>query len=535
MFSISTYFSIQYIILLLAAIFFYEILPQRGRRWVLLLFSYLFFYAISGKLVLFLMASTLSVHHIGLWLADIQNDCKKELSGIDKKDRDRKKAINAEFTKKQRRVMTFAVIFHVGMLLVLKYSTFGITNINHLFRLIHVPVHVHPPRFMIPIGISFYTLQAVAYLFDVYREKITADRNLLRISMFMSFFPQIMEGPICRYEDTASSLWEANRIKYENFILGLQRILFGVMKKLVIADRLNLMLQNIYSGYAEYDGFAMILAAVFYTLQLYCDFSGTMDVVIGSAQIFGVNLPENFRRPFFSATISEFWKRWHVTLGTFFKDYVFFPLSMSKPLKKLTTNARKKLGNHFGPLLAGAIALFTVWLFNGLWHGAGWNYIFFGMFHFVLILSGSIFEPLIIKVTQKLHIKRSSKPYKCFQIVRTSILVCIGELFFRAESLGAGLTMFSKMFTNFSLKTVRDGTIFTFGMDRADFIIIGVGVLLLFTISLLQERGVKIRESIGKRNIVFQFAVFYLLIMFIVVFGAYGTGYIPVDPMYAEF
>ena len=428
-------------------------------------------------------------------------------------------------------ILIVTCIGNLGNLAFFKYSGWIVETINTILGGDVIPV----PKISLPIGISFYTLQAVAYLFDVYREKITADRNLLRISMFMSFFPQIMEGPICRYEDTASSLWEVNRIKYENFILGLQRILFGVMKKLVIADRLNLMLQNIYSGYAEYDGFAMILAAVFYTLQLYCDFSGTMDVVIGSAQIFGVNLPENFRRPFFSATISEFWKRWHVTLGTFFKDYVFFPLSMSKPLKKLTTNARKKLGNHFGPLLAGAIALFTVWLFNGLWHGAGWNYIFFGMFHFVLILSGSIFEPLIIKVTQKLHIKRSSKPYKCFQIVRTSILVCIGELFFRSESLGAGLTMFSKMFTNFSLKTVRDGTIFTFGMDRADFIIIGVGVLLLFTISLLQERGVKIRESIGKRNIVFQFAVFYMLIMFIVVFGAYGTGYIPVDPMYAEF
>lgn len=535
MFHIETYFSFQYLLLLFLAIAFYEMFPQKGRRWVLLLFSYLFFYSISGRLVTYLIASTLSIHHIGLWLADIQNDCKNELAGIDKKDRDKKKEINALYTKKQRRVMAFAVLLHIGVLLLLKYSAFATSNINSLFDLVKAPVHIRTPRFLIPIGISFYTLQAVAYLFDVYRQKISADRNLLRLALFMSFFPQIMEGPICRYEDTSAALWNVERIKYSNFILGLQRMLYGLMKKIVVADRLNILIQNIYFGYADFDGFAIILAAVFYTLQLYCDFSGTMDVVIGSAQIFGVEMPENFKRPFFSHSISEFWKRWHVTLGTFFKDYVFFPLSMSKPLKKLTTKARKRLGNHIGPLLAGAIALFTVWLFNGLWHGAGWNFIFFGMFHFVLILMGSLFEPLIIKVTQKLHIKRTSKPYKCFQIVRTAILVCIGELFFRADSLRDGLAMFRQIFTKFSLSTVKDGTIFTYGMDRWDFLIVAVTVVVIFIISVLQERGVKIRESINRKNTVFQFAVFYALIMFIIIGGAYGTGYIPVDPMYAAF
>ena len=208
---------------------------------------------------------------------------------------------------------------------------------------------------------------------------------------------------------------------------------------------------------------------------------------------------------------------------------------MSKPLKKLTSKARKKLGNHFGPLLAGAIALFTVWLFNGLWHGAGWNYIFFGMFHFTLILMGSAFEPLFVKITQKLHIKRTSKPYKCFQIIRTSILVVIGELFFRAEGIRTGLKMFSRIFTKFSISSVKSGKIFELGLDRADFIIIGVTVLLIFVISVLQERGVHIRESIGKRNLAVQFAFYYALIMFIIVFGAYGQGYFPVDPMYAVF
>ena len=145
--------------------------------------------------------------------------------------------------------------------------------------------------------------------------------------------------------------------------------------------------------YFLYDGFVNALAMVCYTLQLYMDFSGTMDVVIGSAQIFGIKMPENFQRPFFSVTISEFWKRWHITLGTWFKDYIFYPVTMSKPMKHMTSKARKKLGNHYGPLIAGGVSLFCVWICNGIWHGAGWHYIFFGMYHFALILGGNMLEP----------------------------------------------------------------------------------------------------------------------------------------------
>ena len=532
MFSIATYFSGAYILLLLATVVFYEILPQRARRWVLLLFSYLFFFLISRKLIVFLLFSTFSVHHIGLWLANILNEQKAKLKDTPKEE---KKALNAAYQKKLRRVMTFAVVLHVGMLFVLKYTPFTIGNINGLLHFAGLGFSLPVLRFAVPIGISFYTLQAVAYLFDVYRQKIPADDNLLRLAMFMSFFPQIMEGPICRYSDTAESLWKVERIKYTEFTKGLQRILFGFMKKLVVADRLNLLIQNVFDTPQDYEGVVIAIAAVFYTIQLYMDFSGTMDVIIGSAQIFNVKLPENFQRPFFSTTISEFWKRWHVTLGTFFKDYIFYPLSMSKPLKKLTSKARKKLGNHFGPLLAGAIALFCVWICNGLWHGAGWNYIFFGMYHFVLILIGSMIEPLVIKVTQKLHIKRSSRPYKCFQIVRTSILVVFGELFFRADTLRKGLYMFKKIFTDFSFFLFRTHSLFKMGMDEQDYIIVAVAVLLIFVISLLQEKGVHIRDSLAEKNIFLRYALIYALILFIIIFGAYGIGYVPLDPIYANF
>lgn len=532
MFSISTFFSSAYIILLLASVFLYACFPQKVRRWVLLIFSYIVFYCISGNLLAFLLFSTLSVHHIGLWLADVQNECSLRTKGL---ERDERKALNAVYQKKQRNIMAFACFIHIGLLALLKYTPFFGTNINLLFKLMGSSFQLEIPKFLIPIGISFYTLQAVAYLFDVYRKKIPADRNLLRLALFMSFFPQLMEGPICRYSDTAEALYDAKRASYQDFIFGAQRILFGLMKKLVIADRLNLLIQNVYSTPGKYDGFIIALGAVGYTFQLYADFSGTIDLVLGSGQMFGIALPENFKRPFFSTTISEFWKRWHITLGTWFKDYIFFPVSMSKPMKKLTTRARKKLGNHYGPLIAGAVSLFCVWFCNGIWHGAGWHYIFFGMYHFALILFGNIIEPSVIKITQKLHINRSSFPYRCVQIVRTFILVCIGELFFRAEGLKKGIKMFCMMFTDFTFNSLKDGSLFKCGMDKYDYLIIIVSAVLLFVIGILQEKGIHIRSSIAKKNIAVQFAVYYALILFIIIFGAYGAGYIPLDPIYAGF
>ncbi len=531
--SISSYFSIPYLVVLLPlTIGLYIIMPQKARRWVLLLSSWLFFWAVSGKLIVYLLFSTLSVHHIGLWMSMLQGESDRLLESAGHEE---KKMLKAQYQRRQRMVIAFGVCLHIGILLFLKYSPFFTLNLNRVFHVIGLPVTIPTPSFALPIGISFYTMQAVSYLFDVYRRKFPADHNLMRLALFMSFFPQIMEGPICRYGETAGRLWEAEPIRYQNLIFGLQRILFGVMKKLVIADRLNLFIQNVFTDYGKYDGFVIAIAAACYTLQLYMDFSGTMDVVLGSSQIFGVTLPENFRRPFFSTSISEFWKRWHITLGTWFKDYIFFPLSMSKPLKKLTSRARKRLGNHFGPLVSGAVALFAVWFCNGLWHGAGWHYIFFGMYHFVLILLGSMVEPLAIKVAGKLHVSRSSFAYQCFQIVRTVVLVCIGELFFRAHGLRAGLSMFRKIFTNFTLSTFYDRTIFTFGMDKYDFGIVLFAVLVIFVVGLIQERGISIRKRLSERNVFWRFILYYALILFIVIFGAYGAGYVPVDPIYAGF
>lgn len=531
--TMTSYFSIAFLVIFLpVCLILYSLLPQKLRKYFLLAASYGFFWLVSGKLVIYLLLTTLSIHYFGLWLDRIHRTRNEAVKGVEKAER---KEIKKRFLKQSRWVLAFAIVLHIGVLLTLKYSPFFTTNLNAVFTMLKLPLQLQVPSYLMPIGISFFTLQAVSYLIDVYRETIPADDNIFRLGLFMSFFPQIVEGPICRYDQTAQQLWEVKGIEYHNLSLGLQRVAFGLMKKLVIADRLNPLVKEVFANYADYEGGVIALASLCYTIQLYMDFSGTMDAVMGIGQIFGVSMPENFKRPFFSKTISEFWMRWHISLGAWFKDYIFYPVTMSKPMKKLTTAARKKLGNHFGPLLAGAVALFLVWLCNGLWHGAGWNYIFFGMYHFGFILLGNIVAPAVKWLHRKCHINPEWFGYRVFQIIRTGILVVIGEMFFCASTLQAGFAMLRQMVTNFRFATLNGDLLKQMGVDWKDMGIVLVTILIIFAISVWNEKGVIVREALAKKPVVVRWAVLYALILFIVIFGAYGAGYIPVDPIYANF
>lgn len=526
------YCSLVYLAAFLPITLLIYALTNKKKRWlVLLIASYIFFLSLSGKLIVYLLFSTLSIHHFGLWLDRLNKDRDKEVE----LNKENKKEIKELYKKKMGRVVLLSVIIHIGLLVCLKYTGFFGENINNLLEILNVDFRFKIPKILIPIGISFYTLQGLSYIFDVYKGKIDADFNLGRLALFMSFFPCIMEGPICRYNDTANKLYDGEDLTYKNLAFGAQRILWGLFKKMIIADRLNPFIEKIFCEYNSLDGGVILLGAMFYTIQLYADFSGTIDVVIGSGELFGISLPENFRQPFFSKNISDFWTRWHITLGTWFRDYIFYPVSLSKPMKKMTLNLRKILGNHFGPLVAGSVALLCVWLSNGLWHGAAWTFVFFGIYHFILIVLGNIFTPFIINVCKRRHITRTSKPYVFMQIIKTSILVVFGELFFRATTLSSGFAMFKKIFTDFSFDSLKMGTIFKLGCDRADFTIIILALIIIFIVGLLKEKGINVRELIAKQNIFVRWALYYLLIIAIVIFGAYGFGYAPVDPIYANF
>lgn len=533
---IKSYISLVFLAIFLPIVLlFYGILPKKARPFVLLAAGYAFFWFISEWLILCLILSTLSVYGAALLLKKLKE--KRNSALIAASSREEKKAIKKLSTSKQAAVLAAGAVLNIGLLAVLKYSPFFMTNVNMLFRILHLPFQAEVPNFLTPIGISFYTLQAFSYLHDVYKEKVEADKNLGRVALFLAFFPQIMEGPISRYSETAKDLWSGERLHFKNLSFGAQRIAFGMLKKMVIADRLNIIVRTIFKDYEGYgfDGGIIALGAVLYTIELYAEFSGTMDVVIGTGEMFGIRVPENFRQPFFSASISEFWQRWHITLGTWFRDYVFYPVCMSKPMKKLTKNSRKKLGRHYGPLPASIVAFFCVWLCNGLWHGAGWQYIFFGMYHFALISLGSLVLPLSTSLFEKLKIDRNCLPYRIFAIIRTALLVCIGEMIFNSHSLHDSLKMLKILFTRFSLKSFADGSVLTLGLDVYDILVLIVTIVIVFVIGIIKEKGKSPRELIASKPVFVRWPVYIGLIVFIVVFGAYGAGYIPIDPIYANF
>ncbi len=526
-----TYFDPDFFALFLpAVVLLYAVMPSKVRPHVLLISSYVFFWLTSEKLIVYLLLSTVSIHHFGLWLDKLQQQRKAALKGLTKEE---KQPIKAKNNKQQNVVLALAVVLHIGLLLVLKYTPFFTHNLNYLFSFFDF--QIKEMKFMVPIGISFYTLQAVSYMTDVRRGTIKADTNLPRLALFLSFFPQIMEGPIVRYSDTAEALFSGKKIDYTNFVFGAERIVFGMMKKIIVADRLNQFVKTVFNHPDKYDGGIILLVAIAYTVELYMDFSGAMDVGLGSAQIFGVKLPENFRQPFFSKSISEFWTRWHITLGTWFRDYIYYPVSFSSASKKLTSLGRKHLGNYYGPLMAGTLALFCVWFCNGLWHGSAWTYLFFGMYHFVLIFLGNIFEPLFKKASEKLHIDRTQGPFVLFRIFKTSVLVVFGELFFRANGLSSGIKMFAKIFTDFSLEGINSGLVRKAGLDYLDVIVVLIMTAIVLVFGILKEKGIDIRERLAKQNIVVRWIILIAAITSIIVFGAYGAEYTPVAPMYADF
>lgn len=509
----------------------YQIAPQRWRKRVLLAFSYLFFWLLSRELIIYLLGTTVFVHCTGIWLEWLKSEQKAELLTA---DRSEKKRIKSIYQKKSRQVLAFGVLMLLGTLAYLKYYNFFASNVNGIFGGI-LPFTIEQKNILMPVGISFYTLQAIGYMADVYWGKIRAEENMEKTALFLAFFPQIMEGPICRYQDTCDTLYEGRPLQMNNLTDGYIRIFWGLFKKTVIADRLAIGVDAIFGNYASYNGSMIVFAAVAYTIQLYMEFSGCMDIIIGSGQLFGVKLPENFRQPFSAQSAAEFWRRWHITLGTWFKTYIFYPVSMSSPVKKWNQYGRKHFGKYITMLGTSAIALFPVWMCNGLWHGARWSYIFYGMYYFSLILVGIAVEPVRDRILKILHISPEFQGLKYMRIAKTWVIIFVGELFFRADGLRAGVHMFRSIFRNFQLSNLWDGSLLNLGMSRADLVAVMAGCIVVAIVGSAKERGIRVRNSLDKKPVFIRWSIYYALILAVIVIAAYGDDYQVVDMIYAGF
>ena len=527
--------SFPFLVLIAVTAVLYFLVPKRFQWCVLLVASYVYFWINSEWLVGWLLLTTAITFLTGRAIAAVNEKTKAYIAEhadtLSAKD---KKAYKNEAKKKNKRIMLAGVLLVLGILLCMKYFNFFAGNANLL--LTKIGIKIPKVRFLLPLGISFYTLQALAYMIDIYRGKYDADRHFGKFMLFMSYFPQIVQGPIARYNQLANQFYEEHSFDYQRVMYGLQLILWGWMKKTIIADRIAIPVQALFDNYTEYHGIMIFLSAAFYGLQVYADFSGGMDIARGVSQIFGIELELNFKQPYFSKSVEEFWRRWHITLGGWMRDYVFYPLSLSKYFGKLSKQSRKIFGNFVGKRLPAFLAMFIVYFLVGFWHGANWTYIAYGVWNGVFIVLGILLEDVYRKAREKCGIEEESFTWRLFRMLRTFFVISLGRLFSNAANLRASLNMFRLMTVKwYDPSALLDGTLASLGLDTANWIILAVFVLVMLLVDNLHEKGVQIREKIASQHVIFRWIIYYGAILAVLIFGLYGPGYDSAGFIYEQF
>ncbi len=489
--------SLNFVLFLSVCFLFYYLLPLR-MRWLVLLAGSIFFYLCAGwKKLLFVLATALVSYGIALRISRIyQSDKYAELNQAEK--------------KKKAKVWLMLGVFLVMIVLIYTKIAKNFLDVENL---------------IIPLGISYYTFGIIGYMADVYWRRDQAETNLLKLLLYMIYFPHILQGPIARHKKLAGQLSEGHLFNYRNFCFGLQRITWGFFKKLLIADRFAIIVNEVFDNYTKYEGQYFLLALLACALQLYCDFSGCMDIALGVSECFGITLEENFKRPFYSRSAAEFWRRWHITLGAWFKDYVYMPLVISPRLIKLSKKAKDRFGSRFGKSLMTIIPLAIVWLLTGLWHGSGLDYILWGCYWGLIIIMGTVFAPEFKKLTTFLKIPTESVLWKNFQRVRTFLIFCGGRLLTAPGDIGVSMEILKSLFTKGNLWIWFDQSIYDLGLDMPNFWAGIAGLALLCFVSHKQEEGVKIRESIASWSLPVRWALYYGLFFAVLIVGFYGAGF----------
>lgn len=499
----------------------YYLIPLKHRWIVLLVMSYMYYLSYRLKGAVFLIFTTITVYISGIVLEQIQKNAdayileNKQL--LPKEERKKYKNI---VKHKKRVVLVIALILNFGVLSIVKYSNFAILGINGIAEKLGMEMRLSNLGILAPIGISFFTFQAISYVIDVYQGKYASEKNIFKFALFVSFFPQIMQGPIGRFNRLSSQLFEGNRYVLKNIQFGMQRIGWGLFKKLLIADRAGVFVNAAFAESNGYHGIIRILGVLMYSIQLYADFSGGIDVVIGVAEMFGIKMDENFRQPYFSKSISEFWRRWHITLGTWMKDYIFYPFSLSKMVNKITKWGKKHIGTYLGKMLPICFANLLIFFIVGLWHGSEARYIAYGLYNGIIIAVSNLLDPVYKRILSKLHIKSDSKPWIVFKIVRTFILVNIGWVFDCSISGLRNALLTIKMFlVNWDIAQLNAATFARIGLSGKDYIIIAIGCIIIFVVSILKEKGIEIRKSISSQPIIIRWLIYYSFFVAIIVYS----------------
>lgn len=523
-------------VVVLAAIYF--VFPKKYRWTILLIGSYIYYLNICNKYILYMILTTVTTW-IGGILIEKQYIIQKETIKEHKKEwsREERKVYKATILKKCRSIMIAVLLLNFGILGFLKYSGFAMEIAQGIANLFGGHVKFPIPAFVLPLGISFYTFQSMGYIIDVYMEKVDAEHNLARFALFVSFFPQIIQGPIAMYSDLAHQLYEPHSFDFDRLKNGFALILWGIFKKIVIADRAVKLIDFVTADSSQFSGTFILFAAIVYALQLYADFSGGIDVVRGIAEILGIEMAENFRRPYFATSLTEYWHRWHITLGDWVRTYVFYPLSISKTFLKMGKNMSKKWGRHFGKVVPTSLASLITFLIIGIWHGANGKYVAFGLWNGGVIMLIELVSPITEKVFEKLHVNVETFLYRIVAMAWTFFLVLVGYYFDIARNFRDAMSMLIRSVTDFHFYDRHNLKILSeCGLKKVDLKIILAGAIFLFIISVIQERtNRKIRDMLWERNALVQGIVLIIAIFVILLLGYYGPKLDPSAFVYMQF
>ena len=522
-FDFTGYVSVYFALFLVGSILIYWLFPKKIRFYTILVFSVAFYALISWKSIPFLAYSIGLNYFIGRIITSNNKKTNAWLEENASLDKEAKKEYKNKQKKKRKTFLILGIIGNVLVLVLMKYLNFLTGNVNSIIHLFGGSFEFPLNRWILPLGISFYTFQAISYIVDIYWNKYECETNFVKFSIFMTYFPKIMQGPIIRYGDMKDELFGEKTFDYVTFTDGAKRMAYGYFKKMLVADTLAVFVTYAFTSanIPTISGMEAFLAVIFYFIQDYCDFSGYMDISIGISGMLGIKLPENFRRPYFAVAIDEYWRRWHITLGTWFKDYVYYPLSISKFSLALGKKSKKAFGS-WGMKVPAIIGLILVWFLTGLWHGASWNYVLWGLYYGAIIILSICFEPLFNLFYEKTHISRNNIPIRIFKHIRTIFLLIIGRILFMSSSLSDAWAIFTKMFmwsdNNLSNLNNQLGYIS---------VIAGVvGFIPILVIDIIQEirPTTSFLEKFNKTPIVLRWSLLIVMIVLVVWFGWYGSG-----------
>ena len=519
-----------FVILWVISFALYYLVPQK-RQWVVLSVTSALFYVIAtGGIPVGILFTGVSTWLCGMYLKDSFGKQAQALA--DCVEKEKKKSVKLGFERRRKRAQILSFVLNIGLLLTTKYMVVFLPLLQRA-GLTTLRSDTFFSGVVMPLGISFFTLTAIGYLVDVGREQCEAEENPVRLVLFLSYFPAVTQGPFNRYGKLKTEFEREHVFSYERMLFGLQRFVWGAFKKLVIADRIGIFVGNVFGSNAEtVPGGIFAIAVVFYMLQLYADFSGYMDMALGVSETFDIVLPENFKRPYFSKSVAEFWRRWHITLGAWFKDYVMFSFVMSSPGRKIGKAAKKRWPNA-GKHVTSVLGTMLVWLLTGMWHGRTMSYILWGVYYGVIMCVSLVLEPKYSIWKEKLHVKEG-KGYALFCMARTWLIVFVADVLIRAESLSQAADIYRAILTGFQAKASLF-SMTSYGLSRYGFLLLFAVCLLWLFVSMWEERGRDVRRDLAACPVILRWSCYYGVVLILLITGIYGGSYDTAAFLYQSF